>query len=207
MASGNFTQNESFRQVIRQAALVNLWFFTKFVTGFSGPFDLLNYDLHIDMANFRQTLLYPGCRGAMYLPRGHYKSAILTEGGSAWEMIRNPEIRIRITNATEDKARDFFINVKGIFDSNDLMSWLFGNPADPMGSFVPERKAGDRWNRTELVLPNRMRNYREANLEYGGVGGASEGHHYDLHVIDDMIGLAALNSLQGSNAVMETTRN
>lgn len=207
MASGNFSSSEEYRQIIRQATLCNLWFAAKFIFGYSGPFDLLNNDLHIDMANFRQSLLYPGCRGGMFLPRGHYKSAILTEAGSAWELLRNPEIRIRITNATEDKARDFFINIKGIFDSNDLMTWLFGNPSDPLGSFVPERKAGERWNRTELVLPNRKRNYREANLEYGGVGGASEGHHYDLHVIDDMIGLAALNSLQASNAVMETTRN
>jgi hypothetical protein len=200
MASGKFPSSEEYRQVIRQASLCSLWFFGKFIAGYSGPFDLLNYDLHVDMANFRQTLLYPGCRGAMFLPRGHYKSAILTEAGTAWELVRNADLRIRITNAIEDRARDFFINIKGIFDDNDMFSWLF-----PL--FVPQKKTGERWNRTELVLPNRSRNFREPNLEYGGITGASEGHHYDLHVIDDMIGLAALNSMRASNAVMEDTRN
>ena len=206
MASGNFSTSESFRQYIRQAGFVNLWFFIKFIAGFSGPFDLLNEDLHVDMANYRQTLLEPGCRGGMFIFRGGYKSTIVTEGGTAWELLRNPDLRIRITNAISDKAQDFMLSVKSIYDSNSFFDWLYGNKDDESGCYVPEPNS-DRWNRTQLVLPNRIKNYREASVEYGGIGGASEGHHYDLHVVDDMIGLAALNSMLGSNAVMDSTRN
>lgn len=137
----------------------------------------------------------------MFIPRGHYKSTIVTELGSAWELLREPSLRIRITNAIADKAQDFMKSVKAIFDSNDMMRWLF-----------PEycyQKGQEGWNDTILTLPTGVRGkkYREASLEYGGVGGASEGHHYDLHVVDDMVGLAALNSVRGSNAVMMGTEN
>ncbi len=206
MASGSFPTTEKYRQYIRQAGYVSLWFFIKFIAGYSGPFDLLNNDLHVDMANYRQTLLKPGCRGGMFIFRGGYKSTIVTEGGTAWELLRNPELRIRITNAISDKAQDFMLSVKSIYDSNSFFDWLYGNKDDESGNYVPILNA-DRWNRTELVLPNRIKTYREASVEYGGIGGASEGHHYDLHVVDDMIGLAALNSMLGSNAVMDSTRN
>ena len=65
------------------------------------------------------------------------------------------------------------------------------------------------WNNTVLTFPTQIRGrkYREGNLEYGGVGGASEGHHYDLHIVDDMIGLNALNANRGGNAVMIQTEN
>ena len=198
------SQNPSFgnnevRSVMRQAGFVSLWFFLKGIASHGGPFDLLNEELHMDMANFRQKLLYPGCRGAMFIPRSTFKTTIVTEGGSAWEAVRFPDIRIRITNAISDKAQDFMHTVKNIFDSNELFAMLYPE-------YVPANNA-PRWNNTEIVLPNRTKKRREATVEYGGVGGASEGHHYDLHVVDDMIGLGALNSMQQSGAEMMRTRN
>lgn len=206
MVSGNYPTTEEYRQFLRQAAYVNLYFCAKFIFGYSGPFDKLNGTLHVEMANFRQSLLYPGCRGAMFLPRGHGKSKLVTETGSAWELLRDPELSIRISNAKEENAASFHRTVKEIFESNPLVEWLFGRSDDPSGSYIPT-KSQPRWNNSELVLPNRRRFRREGNLEYGGVFGASEGHHYDLHIVDDMIGLAALTSARASNAVMESTRN
>jgi hypothetical protein len=190
---------EGIRETLRQAGFVSLWFFLKFIAGWSNPFDLLNEDLHVEMCNFRQSLLKEGVRGGMFIPRGHYKSTIVTEGGTAWELIRDPNLRIRITNAIASRADDFMHSVKAIFDSNDLIAWLYPE-------CVPEKNA-PRWNETEIVLPNRTRKFREPSVEAGGVGGASEGHHYDLHVIDDMVGLKGINAIQGSNVTMHQTRS
>ena len=191
--------NEEVVQLFRQAGFVNLWFFLKAICSHGGPFDLLNQDLHMDMCNYRQSLLVPGCRGALFVPRSTFKTTIFTEGASAWELIRNPEMRIRITNQIAGKAEDFMHTVKNIFDSNAFFAELYPE-------YVPEPNV-ERWNMTEIVLPNRKRKRREASLESGGVGGASEGHHYDLHIIDDMIGLAALNAGHQSGAEMIRTRN
>lgn len=199
ITSGNLATTESVRQLIRQTGLVNLWYYVKYIAGYSGPFDKLNTDLHLDMCNFRQRMLYPGVRGFIAIPRGHLKTSIVTEGGCSWEGRRNPDIRVRVTGAISDTAQDFIRAIKATYDSNDMAEWLFPE-STPSASQA-------RWNDTELVLPNRTKTYREATFEYGGVGGASEGHHYDLHVVDDMIGLNMLNAARQANAQMITTRN
>ena len=191
--------NQEVLEIIRQAGFVNLWFFLKAICSYSGPFDLLNDQLHMDMCNYRQSLMVPGCRGALFIPRSTFKTTIFTEGASAWELVRDPETRIRITNQIAGKAEDFMHTVKNIFDSNEFFARLYPK-------YVPASNA-ERWNQSEIVLPNRKRKRREPSVESGGVGGASEGHHYDLHIIDDMIGLAALNAGHQSGAVMTQTRN
>lgn len=131
--------------------------------------------------------------GKSFIPT--HNTSVVTEAGGAWEILRNPEIRVRITHAIADTAQGFMHTIKAIFDSNEIVRWLYPE-------YVPKSQKGERWNDTELVLPNRRKKLREANIEYGGVGGASEGHHFDLHIIDDMIGLNALNAARQSNAEM-----
>ena len=200
VTSQNFHLGEEIQELLRQTCYVNLWFFLKYVCGYAGPYDLLNDDLHVDMANYRQSLLQPGARGAMFIPRGHFKSTIVTEGGAAWELVRNPNLRICISNAIADKAQDFLKSVKAIYDSNEFFWWLFPEK-------MVNEKSRSEWNNTVLVVPDRTKKYREGSVEYGGIGGAREGHHYDLHIVDDMIGLASLNANRGANAVMEDTRH
>lgn len=189
------------RELLLQAGLVSLWVFTKYIAGHSGPFNQITPHLHADMCNFRQSLLQPGSRGAMFIPRLHYKSSIVTEAASAWEIARNPDIRIRITNAKESYALDFMHSVKSIFEDNPLVEFLYPD------LYVKHPSTQGRWNETEIVSPGRKRTYREATIEAGGVGGASEGHHYDLHLVDDIIGRKALTNMQLSGAEMIRARN
>lgn len=198
LKSGKIT-SEDLRDQLRQAGLVSLWFFLKFLAGYANPFDALNDDLHVDMCNFRQKQLKPGARAAMFIPRGHYKSTIVTEGAGAWELLRNPDLRIRITGSTAEKAQGFMHSIKAIYESNELIRWLYPEHCVERGA--------SRWNETEIVLPNRSKTFREASVEAGGVGAASEGHHYDLHIVDDLIGLKGLNSMRSSSAEMHNARN
>src|SRR6056297_2281174 len=188
-------------ETVKQTALVSLWFFTKFIAGFNGPFDQMNNHLHVDMSNFRQKLLYPGARGAMFIPRSHFKSSLCTESASAWEIYRWANIRIRITNAIADYAGDFMHSVKSVYDDNEIMGIIAPQ------LYVTNPNTQTRWNDTEMVIPGRSRSFREATVEYGGVGGSSEGHHYDLHVVDDLIGQKAINSMRIAAADMQRARN
>ncbi|MFH1626304.1 MAG: hypothetical protein ABID54_14285 [Pseudomonadota bacterium] len=196
--SPNFQATEGVRDLLKQVSYVNLWFFLKFVAGFAGPFDLLNTDLHLDMCNFRQRLLEKGIRGAMALPRSHYKSTIVTEGGSIWEILRWPNIRIRITGATADKAVGFMHTIKNTFDANEFMKWLFPE-------YVPSRNQ-ERWNDAEIVIPNRSRYYREPTVLASGSGSATEGHHFNLHIADDLLGMAQLNAMKQGLGDMYKTK-
>lgn len=197
MASGDFdTHSRSFREAVRQTGLVNQWFFLRFI----GQFDLLNEDLHVDMCNFRQSLLAPGSRGAMFLPRGHLKTTIVTEG-TGWEFVRDPSLTARFTHAKEERAGDFHETIVFFFEKSDMAKWLYPE-------FTPLNANGlGEYGKKRLILPNRPRYSRAPNLSYGGVEGASESVHVYLHVIDDMLGLKTLNAQRQSNAMMEQARN
>lgn len=196
VSSKNQQLTKEIRTLLRQASLVNLWFYLKFVAGFAGPYDKLNRELHLDMCNFRQSnyCMRPGARAAAFIPRGHFKSSILTHGANGWELLRNPDLRIRLVNAIIDKAMGFKRITQRTFDSNEFFAWLFPE-------YVPETNA-KRWNEEEMVLPNRTKNFNEPSIKVGGATGASEGDHHDLINIDDLIGLEDLDKEHKINTSM-----
>lgn len=73
VGSDHFQTTEEVRNLMRQASLVNLWFFLKCVAGFAGPFEKLNTNLHREMCNFAQLMMKPGIKAASFDPRFHFK--------------------------------------------------------------------------------------------------------------------------------------
>ena len=199
ISGGNFSTHEEIRQIFRQASLVNLWFFIKFVCGHSAPVDRLNTGYHLDLCNFYMKHSGAGDRAFVFLPRGHLKSKICTIHGTNWDLIRDPNLTIKIFNAKEEFAFKFMQQIQRVFDSNPFFKWLFPE-------FVPE-KGKRRWNNHELELPNRTVQGNEANVEAGGITGASEGKHYKRLKPDDIFGMKALNSQMEAGAIMESAKN
>ena len=197
--TNEFDTNETLRDMIRQLSMVNLWFFIKFVCGYAAPVDRINDGYQLEMCNFYQKHMKPGSRCYVFLGRGHGKSNIFTIYSTPWELVRNPELTIKIFNAKEDFAVGFMHAIQSVFDSNGFFGWLFPE-------FVPE-KGRRRWNSTEMVLPNRTIERIEPNVEAGGITGASEGRHYLLIKPDDIFGMKALDSAKQAGAVMEQAKN
>ncbi len=189
--SENFQATEAVRELLRQLGFVNLWFFLKYIAGSMGTYDRLNADLHREMCNFRQSpyAMAPGARASGWLPRGHCKSRVWTHGASLWEIIRNPNIRIRIVNAVVDKAEQFVQVVLNNLKFNDLLLWLYPEYAIPRGQ-------------AKVIVP--CRQYApEPNLKAGGATAAAEGDHHDLLGIDDLIGVDDLDIERAGNINME----
>jgi len=179
-------------ELTRQASLVSLWFFLKSIAGHSGPYSDLTDHLHRDMCNYRQRQMAPGSRGAIFISRSMYKSTITTHGANAWELIRDPNLRIGMIASKMDMSQQFMWATQRIFDDNELVAALFPE-------FVPKRgQKGNiltpRWNAVEMVLPNRTRNMPEASIKCMGAGGATAGNHFDLLNVDDLIGEKQLNA-------------
>ena len=181
--------------LVRQLSLVNLWFALKYVAGFSGPYNELNDDLHLDMCNFRQgdVVMDPGSKAFAAIPRGYFKSTIFSHGADWWELLRNPDLRIGIVNAIADRAVDFMMIVERNFDSNPLVAELFPE-------YVPD--SSDTWNAKKMIMPNRSRFFKEPSIKPVGASGAVEGDHFDLANIDDLVGMEDLNAEFMINASM-----
>ncbi len=192
VTSDNFQTVEKVMGLIREAGFVNLWFFLKFVAGYSGPYDRLNENLHLDMANFRQSpaCMEDGARGAGFISRFMYKSTIWTHGASTWEAVRDPDIRIRIVNAVVGRAQTFVNIIKNTFKYNEFFKVLYPEYV------MPPLQA-------DCTLPNRTKHFPEPTVKAGGATGASEGDHHDLVVMDDLVGLDDLDIERAGNINME----
>ena len=186
--------------LFREAAYVNLFIFLKFIAGYSGPYNKLSWQLHVDLCNFRQALLEPGTKGAAFVPRSSFKSTVMTHGASAWELLRNPDLRIGIFSSKFERAAEFMHTTQRVFDDNGLFEGLFPE-------YAPEGGYGSRWNDTEAVLPCRSRNYPEPNLKAHSAGGSTAGVHVDLALFDDIIDDSQLNSDHGATADLYRMKN
>jgi hypothetical protein len=193
MSSDNFQATDKVLDLIRQAGFVNLWFYLKFIAGYSGPYDKLNRELHLDMANYRQSddCMGMGARGAGFISRFHYKSTIWTHGPAGWEALRNPNIRIRVVNAVIDRAQKFVNTTMQTFKSNELFKVLYPEYV------IPARQAA-------FLLPKsvRTKDFPEPTIKAGAAGGASEGDHHDLLCLDDLVGLDDLDVERAGNVNM-----
>lgn len=193
------TANAEIRSVLRQTGFVNLWFLVKYIAGYSGPFNQLNENLHLDMANFRQAMMVPGRKAAGFTPRGCFKTTIFTEGGCLFTLLRNPDACVELFSCVEGRSIDFFRTVQKVFSHNELFAWLYPE-------YVPEKNQ-ERWNAREFVLPNRSRHYTEPSLRGHGVGCSTQGIHGTDLIIDDPVGDAQLNADRDGTAEMERIAN
>ena len=94
---------------MRQAGLVNLWFFLKVIAGAYGAYNELDDDLNLDMCNWRQSdaCMAPGARFMALMPRGFRKSTIFSHGANSWMLTRDSEEAIRLVNAIISRAEGY----------------------------------------------------------------------------------------------------
>jgi hypothetical protein len=185
-------------EVIRQAGLVSLYFYLRYIASATGPYGFLNESIHLDMCNFRQSevCMRDGAAVAIFLPRQFAKTTVFTTGASGWELLRDAEKRVLITNATAKKAQEFAETVHRMFALNPLIKLLYPE-------CVPDK---DDYTKLRLNMPNAKIRYNEPSLSSVGVDGASAGGHYDILQNDDIIGLENVDANYQANLSMDAVQ-
>lgn len=107
------------------------------------------------------------------IPRGHLKSSFLTIGYPIQKLIKDPENRILIANATWDNARKFLKEIKSKTQL-DTFKELYG---------VWET---EHWNMDEVTIP-RKGGFKEASISTTGLEKVITGQHYDTIICDDLV--------------------
>lgn len=204
ITTGTLSGSEEVRRYLAQAGLVNLWFFLKYILGFSGPYNELNDEVHLEMANWRQSdkAMGPGQKAACFVPRGWFKSTIITHGADMWETVRWPNIRIRLESGVFSKAQEFLGNIKESYENNEMLHWLY-----PFTIIPPGYERTGNWSSDRIVVPGRTRHFTEATVTIGSMTGASEGGHFNLYNADDPVGLDDLDSMRNSSVDMFRKKN
>lgn len=140
------------------------------------------------------------------LPRGHFKSTIMTLAdtiqivlpdvtldGQPWPRNLGKECRTLICHETDGQASNFLFAITGHILGNHLLMGLFPE-------IVPSPRQ-HRINRHELELP-RENSWPEPTIDTMGVGGRSQGRHYNFIKFDDLIG----DKARDSSVVMQSAK-
>ena len=167
------SEQDELRCRLVEEAKSNLYFLARSILGF----DQLVPDFHKPLCRHVEDPRYK--RKLFLLPRGTYKTTLITKANSIQQIIRNPEVRILIASATNENAQKILWEIRLKLETNQLLRWLFPD-------LVPDLAKANRWNNSEILI-NRQGTYSEATIEAIGVGGTVTSRHYDIQVRDDII--------------------
>jgi hypothetical protein len=197
--SGFNVGNPDVRELLRQTALVNMFFYLRFVLGFSGPYTLLTPDLHLDMCNFYQLTREKGTWAFGCLFRKGYKSQTWTCGGTSWDILRDPNWEEVLASNVIERSIEFNSYIQDGFENNELMAVLFPE-------FVPPAEGRtEAWNSKMTRVP--CKRGKKPNVRVVAVGGSIQGLHGNSFKVDDLIGEHMLDANRRLGADNEKARN
>lgn len=108
-------------------------------------------------------------------PRGSIKTGFVTVAFTIQQIIRNPNIRILITNETEPHAKKFLKEIKNHLEDNKILKGLYG-----------EFKSKKKWSGSAIEIQQRTIKSKEPTIEIGSLETSSVSAHYDLIIHDDL---------------------
>lgn len=177
---------------LRRKAKTDLFFLTYSILGY----DRLSPDLHGHLCMWMEK--NKGWRfKEVLLPRAHFKSTVITiadviqtilpddVGDQPHPYNLGPDARVLICHEVATMASGYLYSITQHFMSNPLLMALFPE-------CIPSARK-QKINTHSLELP-RQKIWNEPTVGTMGVGGKSQGLHYDKIVFDDLIGEAARDS-------------
>lgn len=173
-------------------------------------FTVLNYSklstrLHGDVCNWIRDTEQDRFR-LLLLPRGHYKSTIYTitnsiqaalpndDNSNVWPYCLGTDIRVCLMHEVAGVASKFLAEIQNHFLSNEFLMALFPE-------CIPDPKR-HTINMIQLELPRRTF-WKEKTFESMGVGGRSQGNHYNILKPDDLMGKEA----KDSKIILQSTKD
>lgn len=123
-----------------------------------------------DNINHKQILLL--------LPRGVFKSSLVTVGYALYNIVRDPSIRILIANDTYQMATQFLGQIKNHLQRNEELKRMFGDLSANT----------DSW-REDRIYVAREKSYeqKDPTVWAQGIGSNVVGSHFDIAILDDVV--------------------
>lgn len=127
------------------------------------------------------------------LPRGTFKSTVITIGYSLWRLARDPDLRILIDSETQSNSKNFLSEIKEQMVRNEVLRGAF----PPMDS-----KDEALWTKTEITVKTRKRARKEPSIQATGVDITKTGMHYDLIIADDLVSNMNIGTIEMRDKVI-----
>lgn len=119
------------------------------------------------------------------MPRGTFKSSIVTIGFTLQYILNDGDARILIDSETYGKAKNFLAEIKGHLESNkkyrDIYHHIHGVYPDDS-----KKDPSVRWTDAAVDLASRTIKKKEPSISCSGVDRSINGLHFDLIIEDDL---------------------
>src|ERR1035437_1085291 len=120
----------------------------------------------------------------LLMPRGTFKSSVVTIGFALQAVLHDPNVRILIDSETFSKAKAFLTEIKGHLEGNEEYRAIF---KAVHGMYPNEgRKKELLWTDSQINLACRTKQKKEPTLSCAGIDVTKNGMHYDLIICDDL---------------------
>ena len=157
---------------MRVRAKADLYFFAKGVCEFDWLVPHIHGPLVRLLENYRENRNLLIC-----IPRGWLKTTLCSQAYPLWRAIRNPNIRILLSQNTFSNACAKLSTIRSIVDGNALFRALFPE-------LLPDD--GCTWRSDSLEL-KRSRHMNEGTFDAVGTRTQITGRHYDVVIEDDTV--------------------
>lgn len=138
-------------------------------------------DFHYEMIDFATSAATH--RKLILVPRGHFKTSLITIPLSIQTLLAKPESRILLTNATLDNSQDFLRSIKGYLEGNERLIKIFG------------QFKSDKWNESEIIIRQRKsKHIKEPSIMASSVDKSIVSKHFDLIIGDDLVNRESINT-------------
>lgn len=182
------TTSEKDRQEVRKLGLKDLLFFNKVILNYKD----ITEEVHGEWERFKKNSRKK--KKLILVPREHFKTSFFTIGETIQDLLKNPNERILLTNATLGNAQSFLREIKEHIQRNEKLKYYYPE--------VKEWESGaSKWTEKQIIIP-RTRVGKEPTIETTGVGGNLVSQHYDKIKLDDLVSLEnAATRLQAEKVI------
>lgn len=182
-------------QLFGQALLKNLYRFNEYIIQGDNQESALSVRPHKELADLAQD--WSGKRRKLILmPRGSFKSTVVTVAYSIQQICENPNIRILIGSEVNATAKKFLREIKDHFENNDRVRYLYGDHV----------RKKSRWTDDEITSRLRKVNLKDATVFTTGIDQSRTGSHCDLAILDDPVSATNINTPEAREKTLQWYR-
>jgi predicted phage terminase large subunit-like protein len=168
----------SSRDKIRRLADASFYFFAKEILGYSKMSEVPHLELcaHVESKGKRKKLTL--------MPRGSFKSSVVTVGGTIRRLTQNPNLRVLIVSETQKNAIKYVKEIRTHLEQNQKFRAIYG---DWVGDST--------WRDFEFFIKPRTQVKKEPTVMAGSLEkGVLTGMHFDIIILDDVVSLNNINT-------------
>ena len=152
----------------RREGKKSLFYFGKFILGYD-----LEEKPHRAVCDFIQN---GGLKTMALLPRGTFKTTIVSQIYPVWLIVNNPNIRILLDSVVLRNSERNLGVIKNIFERNERLKYLYGVFMDK-----------ERWTQPEITVSKRTNyNLKEPTVGTASIDTTEVGPHWDVIIPDDL---------------------